>query len=358
MLNDRKMLIVGGNFAEDVRPSGFVKALHKDILEAVDKTCIVDIKNGGTYEDLQLLVDSICSYNIILWFANVPNTYDKVVSDIKIKNPTSILINSKNNLDNKYGYHEIASRMLNVKANLCMVFTKKFNTIETTIMDPLMNGFTNKDPDIKSVVKVLINRISELLSYTRAPSIKDGDAIEADNEEEFFKIAHNRADIFHELIHAHDTSRFLGNLSFRCERGFPSYRNGDIAFVSRRNIDKRAIGKDGFVAVSLKQKPGGGISYFGEAKPSVDTPIQIALYNLYPNIKYMMHGHVYIKGAPFTVEKIPCGAMEEVDAIIKVIPSNIEKASINLFGHGSIVMTNDLSYFNEVEYEARPVLEY
>lgn len=41
------------------------------------------------------------------------------------------------------------------------------------------------------------------------------------------------------------------NVSFRCEKGFPSFRDKNIIYVSKRNMDKRMIGKEGFVAVNL-----------------------------------------------------------------------------------------------------------
>lgn len=360
MLNDKKILLVGGNFAEDVRPSGFVNKLREYIEQEMPEGCVLDTKNGGTFEELKATVSSIGKYDIVLWFANVPNTYDKIVSDIKENNSKVILVNSKNNLNNKYSYHEVASRMLAVKANLCMVFTKGYGPVETTIMDPLMNGFCNKEDNIKKVVSILLERLGKLVSYTRAPSRQIGEAKEVTGDERFFKIAHDRAETFHELIHASNTDRFLGNLSFRCERGFPSYKDeSGLIFVSRRNIDKRAINKDGFVAVSALPGPDGAVFYLGEVKPSVDTPVQIALYDFYTNIKYMMHSHVYVKGAPTTDEKIPCGALEEVGSIKRLLADpNIKEASINLLGHGSIVMADNLDYFDTIKYEARPVLEF
>jgi hypothetical protein len=68
-----------------------------------------------------------------------------------------------------------------------------------------------------------------------------------------------------------------------------------------------------------------------------------------------MHSHVYVEGAEFTCEKIPCGALEEVESIGY---KGIENAAINLLGHGSIVLAKDIGYFDSVIYKARPVLEF
>ena len=67
-----------------------------------------------------------------------------------------------------------------------------------------------------------------------------------------------------------DVKRFLGNASFRCPKGFPSFREGNYIFVSKRNVNKEFIGIDDFVTVYLED---GKIYYCGNSKPSVDTPI-------------------------------------------------------------------------------------
>lgn len=356
----RKMniLLVGGNFADEVRPSGFIQKLYEEIkLLNVYPT----YKNGGTYEDLLDLIKTIETnkFDVIMWFANVPNTYEKLVGDIKVKSPKSILVTSKNNIGEKYTYHNITARMLKVKANLCLVFTKTGNIVETTIIDPLMNAFAMKDDDPRSVAKILMKRAQELKNFTRQSTCTCAPAIEVPNEEEFFGIAHKFAETFHELIHAENTERYLGNLSFRCENGFPSFKHQDMIFVSRRNIDKRDIGQSGFVGVALEVGPNNLIGYYGDNKPSVDTPVQVGLYNHYHLMKYMMHSHVYIKGAPFTKEKIPCGAIEEIESIISLFPdNNYSMLKINLLGHGSLIMSNSLEHLKTVEYYARPFPEY
>jgi hypothetical protein len=76
-----------------------------------------------------------------------------------------------------------------------------------------------------------------------------------------------------------------------------------------------------------------------------------------------MHSHVYVEGAAFTDEKVPCGAMEEVESIVRKLGDHgkyniVDNVAINLLGHGSIVFANDLDYFDSITYKARPVLEF
>lgn len=53
--------------------------------------------------------------------------------------------------------------------------------------------------------------------------------------------------------------------------------------MSRRNVDKSFIDQSGFVAVKAETIP---IEYYGDYKPSVDTPSQIMLYQAYPKVNY------------------------------------------------------------------------
>jgi hypothetical protein len=229
--------------------------------------------------------------------------------------------------------------------------------INVTILDPLGNCFIINEVNIEKVVYSLFNRIVELLSFHRIPSIKVGDSFKIPSPEnaKFIEIINEYANEFHELIHGLNTSRFLGNASYRCERGFPSMKVKDKVFVSKRNIDKRDLSTKGFIACNLNSAI---VEYYGEHKPSVDSPIQLSLYNFYKNINYMIHSHVYIKNAPFTHSKIPCGALEEATEIINMFPyENIYGFHINLKGHGSLIASSDLSQFNDIKFFSRPIPE-
>ena len=76
----------------------------------------------------------------------------------------------------------------------------------------------------------------------------------------------------------------------------------------------------------------------------------------------MLHSHCYLEDAPYTFTAIPCGAIEEVDEVLKTIDTyynnrNMEIYRLNMIGHGSIVMTSDLKYFENLKYKARVLPE-
>lgn len=177
-------------------------------------------------------------------------------------------------------------------------------------------------------------------------------------DKEYLEVIKRYAEDFHRLIMPEPTTRFLGNTSFRCTKGgFPSFRDGDYIYVSKRNIDKEHIDENGFVPV-YAHREGDKVAYLGNNKPSVDTPIQLELYELFPCINYMIHSHTYVKGGVFTETPLPCGAYEEVAEIDKLIPNKWEDFyAINLKGHGCIVMSSDIEKLKSVEFIARPIPE-
>jgi hypothetical protein len=147
----------------------------------------------------------------------------------------------------------------------------------------------------------------------------------------------------------------LGNASFRCESGFPSFRGKGKIYVTRRNIDKRNLGINSFVAVEDTPEH---VSYYGDDKPSVDTPIQLALYKTLPRINFMIHSHAYIYGAPMTKKIIPCGVLEEIEEILWAIPDgDLNWFFVNLLGHGSICAGVQSRMLGNVKYYAREVPE-
>ena len=187
--------------------------------------------------------------------------------------------------------------------------------------------------------------------------MRKSNAIKSD----FFEVIRDYANKFTEsTFDTKDVKRFLGNASFRCPKGFPSFRDGKYIFVSKRNIDKRYIDIDEFVPVYMED---GKIYYCGENKPSVDTPIQVRLYNLLPNINYMIHSHCYIKNAPFTINALPCGAIEEVDEILKLLDDYYDNDLykdlylINLIGHGSIMMSSNIDNIKNIDIKGRKLPE-
>ena len=352
-----KFLIVGGSFDDNGgRPSSIVSKFAQEFKNAGIEE--VETFNGGNFSEIEGILDKTKDADVVLWWANVPNDKPKI-RDVKSVNPKCMLVTSKRNDNEKYNFGELVNRALGAKANLCIEFSKVDGRFQMFVFDPLGNEWY-KGFDIGECCKVLTNRLAFLKGVTRQNCENSNLHTEVHDDKEFFKIVKDYAEVFHELINpAKEVTRYLGNSSFRCQRGFPSFRQDGIVYVSRRNVDKRYIDKDNFVPTMLSK---GSVLYQGEFKPSVDTPIQLRLYETLPNINYMIHAHVYLEGAPFTKQMFPCGSLEEVNEVLKVLLHDIGDASkdfyvVNLVGHGCIAMAKTAEQLKDLPYVGRVLPE-
>ena len=348
-----KILIVGGTFDDNGgRPSSLVTKVYETVLA---QGYAVDVFNGGSFEEVESILESTVNYKYVIWWANVPNDKEKI-RNVKDINPKCILITSKRNDDEKYGFAELINRALGAKANLCVEFSKWNDLYKMRLFDPLGNLWY-KGMNVGDMTNAMIDRMFFLAAVTRQGCLHADGNITVPDEKEFFELVKHYGDVFHDLIQPDKgVTRYLGNATFRCQRGFPSFRKKNNIFVSQRNVDKRYIDRDSFVPVKLEDDV---LWYYGDNKPSVDTPIQTRLYNLFPNINYMIHAHVYIKDAPFTSHNIPCGGIEEVTEILEAVKLDTKKDfyAINLIGHGCIVMAKNVKQLRNLNYVARNMPE-
>lgn len=346
------MLIVGGSFDDNGGKSSSI--VSKVFEEMTDFD--VKLYNGGYFDQIEGILEECKYFDYVLWWANVPNDKPKI-RNVKDINPRAMLVTSKRNDNNKYSFAELINRALGSKANLCVQFSKVEDIFEMMLFDPLGNSWYFGE-SVPKLCHAMAERLKYLKSITRQGCVHTEGYIEVPDENDFFDIVRSYTDIFHELIKPDSAvTRFLGNSSFRCQRGFPSFRKDGFIFVSRRNVDKRFIDRDAFVPVKLEEDT--TLYYYGDSKPSVDTPIQARLYKLLPNINYMIHAHVYIDGAPFTKNMVPCGGLEEVEEILSVVGEDDKKDfyAINLVGHGCIVMANRAEQLIDLPYISRQMPE-
>lgn len=349
------MLIVGGTFDDNGgKPSSVVNKIMTALLE---ENFDIKLYNGGSFDQIESILEECKYFDYILWWANVPNDKPKL-RNVKEINPRAMLVTSKRNDDNKYSFAELINRALGAKANLCVQFSKVYDNMFTVMLfDPLGNSWYAGD-SVTKLCHAMAVRLRYLRSITRQGCVHAEGKVEVPDEPEFFDLVRSYADTFHELIKPDSTvTRFLGNSSFRCQRGFPSFRKDDFIYVSRRNVDKRFIDREAFVPVKLEEDT--TLYYYGDSKPSVDTPIQARLYQLLPNINYMIHAHVYISGAPFTKSMVPCGGLEEVEEVMNAIGEYTEEDfyAINLIGHGCIVMAKNVEQLKYLPYISRQMPE-
>ena len=196
-------------------------------------------------------------------------------------------------------------------------------------------------------------------SVRRLPSKKIGENREFTVNPNFIEFVKYSAQEFTKYVNAINPNRLLGNASTRCMYGFPAERKQDRIFVTQRNIDKQLIETKGFVEVNSANLE--CVEYYGDKKPSVDTPIQLRLFDYYKNINYIVHGHVYVENGKKTKNKVPCGFVEEFDEILDLYPSPDESGFVvNLRGHGCLIMAETVEQLWRIgkNYNSREFPEY
>lgn len=344
----QKTLFVGGTFDES---EGRYSEIGNIIFKSA-KLGNADYCNGGLFSKLERIAERINEYNLVFWLAK---TDSNISSTLKQKSNSFILVSSIRNIEKRHSLGDLLQHSLRIKSNLLIEFTAESGVYYSRILDPLGNVFLDYSDDMKLVGKVMAKRAEELAVFSRIGSEKIGDSLEVKADEEFFMLIRSYAETFHSLVHLNDSPcRFMGNASFRCESGFPSYKDGNLIYVSKRNNDKRMLNSESFVPVKLELP----VKYFGNEKPSVDTPIQVMLYQHYENVKYMLHSHVYIRNAGFVEKIIPCGALEEAVEIVTLFPDKNKKDfAVNLKGHGSLFLASDLRSLKQIDYISRPMPE-
>jgi hypothetical protein len=370
---DKKMAsiaIVGGTWDKlGGKPSKIVEDLAKGV-RLSDKFRPVVVNNGGYYGSLSRGVASGCYVpaDVVIWMPNIPNNLPKL-PNIKAAHPKTILVSSKNNIPVEYSFQDIMAHGLALKSNLILEIRKLNNLFTGRLFDTLGNVWRGTTIHFKEIGLVIASRSRDLMGIKRQGTVQSPEKEDpivplcpAASTLEFLNIVTDTADTFHRLIQpAKGITRFLGNASFRCERGFPSlrFKDGRI-YMSKRNVDKRHIELNAFVQVGINDGTG-VVWYRGTHKPSVDTVVQVRLYRALSNIHYMIHSHVYEKNAPFTSRMIPCGGLEEIQEVLDVISNNDLRGrphfAVNLKGHGSIVFMSDPRDFNQFKFKARPTPE-
>ena len=115
------MLIVGGTFDDN---GGKLSSVVNQIMAAMlDESFDVKLYNGGSFDQVESILEECKYFDYILWWANVPNDKPKL-RNVKEINPKAMLVTSKRNDDNKYSFAELINRALGAKANLCVQFSK------------------------------------------------------------------------------------------------------------------------------------------------------------------------------------------------------------------------------------------
>ena len=326
----KTVLIVGGDFGDLPKKSSIIDKLSI-------KFNNVTVVNGGSIQDL---IDiNLQGYKLILWMANVDNEIKKFYAK---KDVGSILICSKVLRENR-NIGDAVARIFKMNANAVIAIENNVNPFIFNLVDALGNSWCKT-----SNLLELTNSIGNLYRW-HEESIRIGTVLNKELSTEVSEDEKERLIEFSSIVKLvadkvenERGGRYFGNASTRCTKMFPSTRQLNNIFVSARNIPKDRMTADDFVIASLIDN---NVNYNSRLKPSVDTPVQLKLYEKY-DINYMIHGHAYIDNQTFTDNYYPCGDLRELEEIEKFY--NCEKFIINLKNHGFVIATETLEEMKEI----------
>lgn len=289
----------------------------------------IDIFNGklpgldGTNAD-------VSGYDLILWMPNIPNdlpTYRPVKDKGAILIISKVIHGDRTEID-------AVSRIFEFGANavLC-IYKDNPKKMSFRLIDALGNTWAGT-----SDLSLLANQIHRFYEWSRG-QVRISYAHSSGIVKPHVELSEKLIEVNSCLANKVQSSmgiRYFGNFSTRCMKLFPTSRietQPNTYLVSPRNVDKHYIRKDDFVMV-------GPPWYYGDRKYSVDTPIQVALYQQFSDINFMIHGHATIKGAKTTKEYYPCGDLREVEGVAKLFRQG--HRTVNLLNHGFLIATDSL----------------
>lgn len=333
-----RKVIIGGTFDNDNgKSSHIVNSLSESL--GTEWECV----NGGSVDYIKTFDPT--GIDVLIWMPNVSNDEGKVIDRLKTKNQRMILIQSKRVIEQEYTPSDVIGRLLKSHSLLGIMITKDNSKYRFRLFDPLGNQWADTD-DIRTIGETINHRLDYLLGLSRINS-KNVEMVEDYKVPvEFLDIVKKYGSEFTKYVNAINPNRLLGNASTRCAKGFPAIRMNDHILVTKRNVDKQTLSEDDFVLV--EDNIDVTVKYKGSNKPSVDTPIQVKLFEHFDNIKYIIHGHAYVKDGIFTVNKIPCGYVEEYEEIKELIgDKNAANFKINLRGHGCIILADNMKYLED-----------
>ena len=325
------LLINGGQ--PEIKSSNIITKLFENFLDDNKYSILSFNGTDGAIRNTQ-------NKDLILWFPDISNEEEK---NYPKKDKGAVLICSK---VMREGYSELdaITRIFKMNGNAVVAIYKDDpKKMRFKLIDALGNCWIDTY-DINMLCVAIREfydwtkkSIRVSLKYNQLPK-EISDMYLSGNKLDFFIYINNK--LSNKVVSAIG-KRFFGNLSTRCMKLFPTVRKQhDIYFISPRNVDKSKLTEKDFIICDKT------FHYYGDRKPSVDSPIQISLYNKFPEINYMIHGHAYISDVEMTSEYVPCGDMREVDEILKIWGD--EPMNINLKNHGFIIVAKTLEELDNI----------
>jgi len=332
-----KTLVIGGTFDKNTPKASKIITSLSEYLKA-------ESINGGR----ELPID-ISGNDLVIWAPNVDNGIDKVYPK---KDQGAVLVVSKVIGNNGRIRIDAVKRIFDFSGNAVIAIDKSKTPFEFSLIDALNNEWA-RSTSIEEIATQILTIFEWTKASKRVRSVRlEGSYLQATDEKRAWlnlPLAINTK-LSQKVVTAFG-QRYFGNISTRCMQLFPSRRiESGLIYVSPRNSNKEILIPEDMVLAHLTD---GLVGYYGDKKPSVDTAVQLNLYKQFSDIRFMIHGHAFVKGAPYTNHYFPCGDLREVQELVPLIEAG--EHIINLKNHGFLMWSYYLEalehFVNESEIE-------
>lgn len=327
------LLIVGGNFGYVVnKPSLVIDKLVSSLSVYFKDITVI---NSGTLKQLQESANMVGQFDITVWMPDVPDNAPNIKME---KDIGAVLIVAKNLYSNKCTRTDAVTRIFKYHANAVIAINR------TSIGEPfnfeLIDALNNNWTDHKTtLIDELTASIHNLYHWTKAAK-RESVIHETDDIDKLLELNTKVIN-----TNAEQNIRYFGNT--RCTLMFPSCRQTKGILVSPRNSDKLQLKRNDMIHVYRKKL--GQLAYFGNTKPSIDTPIQMSLYEYFPRINFFIHGHNTIKKVHTTKRYFPCGDLREIQQSFDIINTNpmesthVYSGMFNIKNHGFLIYAENIA---------------
>lgn len=331
-----KTLIVGGSFFHP-KESSIARKICESISPICEKSWII---NGGDDLDFATALSFLSGIDLTIWMPDISN---EVPKDYPKKDIGSVLICSKVLREGVKEYDAV-TRIFKMNANAVIAIDKSINPFNFQLIDALGNLWISTNN-----IDELCDEIVEFYRWSKT-SVREnvqekslGVDLDRNKLQKLIDINRIAAD----KVEVGTKNRYFGNTSTRCVKLFPTMREG--FWFSARNTNKEKLTIDDMVLVKKEDK----IYYEGSVKPSIDTPVQLNIYENLNHINFMIHGHAYIEGAVYTNRYFACGDVREANELIPILKNH---KVVNLKNHGFLMATDNLEELNELVINSKFII--
>ncbi len=397
-MSKMEKILVGGVFG-GWKGSFEAQAMSKIAYKLGEALKVDALFNGGDEKDLEGIVNFAVNqkFPVIYWLPTFENNYNSKWKELnnKIGSAGTNIIRGVTNLNGK---EPLVTKLLdsNNYSNpelVLEIFMDLGGALNARVLDSIGNLYLDDCDDFVRIARVLDKRVEEMKGYKRVQS-RGGIDTKAPAEMHFTRLLLDYFKKNKGLVATygnqggygpHDS--FIESASFMYGQWHPNFNSLGTIFLNTYELKSLAKEEEKiygrlqntkewaerriFSPVSLRSPADSEIRVDGRPvlnytaiesgypDQGEDASMHMNLYQYFKNARYIIHTHSYVENAPFTSGGVAISGKTNGSELIwgAVKDGEATNFSVNLCGHGSVVVAEDVEHLREIKFIARPVPE-